>query len=223
LIFFDIDETILDHLGAETSASQKFAAMFGGDIGLTGGAFLDKWHELAEKNLNRYLAGEVSYPEQRRSRIHELFGADIPDAEADRMFGVYLENYEQSWTLFPDVIPCLDDLGGERIGIISNGDYGQQHKKLVRMGILERFEVMIISGQLGFAKPDPRIFTAACKEASLPPEECVYIGDRLETDALGASAAGLRGVWLDRKNQNAAPTGVTVLRDLKNLRHALLT
>ncbi|MFD2506889.1 HAD family hydrolase [Halalkalibacter alkalisediminis] len=52
----------------------------------------------------------------------------------------YLEAYENSWTVFADVVPCLQRLKalGVEIGIISNGDYNQQVKKLKNLGI-ERF------------------------------------------------------------------------------------
>lgn len=48
------------------------------------------------------------------------------------------------------------------------------------------------------AKPDPAIFLAGCDALGLPPAECAYVGDLPDVDALGAHAAGLRAVWLDR-------------------------
>ena len=62
---------------------------------------------------------------------------------------------------------------------------------------------MIASGDVGFAKPDARIFALACERFDVHPAQAVYVGDRLETDAVGAAGAGLTGVWLDRSGAGA--------------------
>ncbi|MDM4763633.1 HAD family hydrolase [Galbitalea sp. SE-J8] len=57
---------------------------------------------------------------------------------------------------------------------------------------------VVASGEFGAAKPDPRIFTAACEAAGVAAAEAMYVGDRLRTDVIGACRAGLVGVWIDR-------------------------
>lgn len=69
-------------------------------------------------------------------------------------------------------------------------------------------------GDIGIEKPDPRIFLEAARRAGRAPEECVYVGDRLETDALAAGRAGMTGVWLDRAGRERAPEGVAAIRGL---------
>ena len=66
------------------------------------------------------------------------------------------------------------------------------------MGLDKRLEHVIASGSVGFAKPDARIFAHACELFDVAASQAVYVGDRLETDAVGAAAAGLTGLWLDR-------------------------
>jgi putative hydrolase of the HAD superfamily len=58
---------------------------------------------------------------------------------------------------------------------------------------------VVASGELGVAKPDPRIFAHAVERFGLAADEVVYVGDRILVDALGAAAAGLIGVWIDRE------------------------
>jgi FMN phosphatase YigB (HAD superfamily) len=66
------------------------------------------------------------------------------------------------------------------------------------------------------AKPDPRIFELACGHLGVPARAAVYVGDRLEVDAVAAMAAGLRGIWLNRGG-GAVPPGVEAIDDLAEL------
>lgn len=195
LVLFDIDETLLDHKTTERAA----AAVLHRIAGVNGPveAFVAAWSDALERNFQRYLAGELSYDEQRRARVREVVGA-LDDEAVDRLLEQYLEVYLAGSTLFPDVVPCLDRLAGHRLGIISNGQTAHQRAKLVRSGIVDRFECVLVSEECGFAKPSAEIFHRACARLGEPPAGAVYIGDRYDVDAEGARRAGLRGIWLDR-------------------------
>ena len=78
----------------------------------------------------------------------------LSDGEADARFGVYLRCYESHWSLFADVLVCLERLSSMPLGIISNGNSDQQHQKLKRTGILERFSTVVISEEVGASKPE---------------------------------------------------------------------
>jgi putative hydrolase of the HAD superfamily len=56
----------------------------------------------------------------------------------------------------------------------------------------------VTTDTLGFGKPDPRVYLEACRLLGSEPDGVVCIGDSIEWDVLGARAAGLRAVWLDR-------------------------
>lgn len=71
--------------------------------------------------------------------------------------------------------------------------------KLDALQLAVQFEVVIASGDVGFAKPDPRIFMLAAQQLDLAPERCIFVGDKRDVDALGARAAGMQGVWLNRR------------------------
>jgi putative hydrolase of the HAD superfamily len=61
------------------------------------GEFADRWQAIADKHLTDYLAGRLSFTEQRRARLRELFGSvgvSLTDSDADLMFGTYLRHYE---------------------------------------------------------------------------------------------------------------------------------
>jgi len=100
-----------------------------------------------------------------------------------------------------------------------NGNAQQQCKKLTLLSIENYFEEIIISSDAGFSKPDVRIFEAAFEKSGISAKDCVYIGDRLETDAIAASNAGMRGVWLNRGNyQNSKEIEIiSSLSEVSNL------
>lgn len=202
---FDLDDTLFAHQHAVATGVAAHRRAHGGALGAADDAGeLARWHELEEVHYLRYLDGELGFIEQRRERARAFvapFGIDLAsDAVADEWFGRYLVEYRRAWKLHDDAVPCLDELdaAGIRIGIITNGDIEFQSAKLDGVGLSARVEHVIASGSLGFTKPDPRIFEHACSVFGVGAHEALYVGDRLRTDAIGAAAAGLLGVWLDR-------------------------
>lgn len=89
---------------------------------------------------------------------------------------------------------------GHSLGIISNGDYEQQIEKLTDLNILQYFKYIFTSSEIGISKPDPEIFHRAVLQSNLEMKDCYYIGDRLETDAISSTTAGMHGIWLNRNN-----------------------
>jgi putative hydrolase of the HAD superfamily len=154
--------------------------------------------------------------------VRQTVHANLTDAEIDELFAGYTSAYEAHWSLFPDVLSCLDGLAGHRLGIISNGNALEQRGKLERTGIADRFEAIHISSECGYAKPAAEIFHRACRVAGVAPHDTLYVGDLYETDALGARRAGLRGVWLDRKRSRRADDAQPVITGLGELREVLL-
>ncbi|MFC5751055.1 HAD family hydrolase [Actinomadura rugatobispora] len=205
-VLFDLDGTLFDHGAAAAGAAA--ASLPEADPGHVA----RRWIELEELVYLRYLAGELSFAEQRRTRITmlaaELGLGDWDAPRADAWLAGYLERYEERWTLFADAAACLDALaalpGPPVLGIITNGNGPQQRAKIAGIGLTGRFPHLVISEEAGAAKPAPEIFHLACRTAGTAPARTAYVGDRLATDALGARAAGLHGIWLDRPGP-AAP------------------
>jgi putative hydrolase of the HAD superfamily len=108
-------------------------------------------------------------------------------------------------------------LAGVRLGVITNGDGRQQRAKITALGLEDAFEVVICSGDAGFAKPDGRIFALAAARLGLSPDRCLFVGDRRDTDALGALAAGMSALWLNRKGAVAPDELVGEIRSLHEL------
>jgi putative hydrolase of the HAD superfamily len=216
VVLFDLDDTLFAHRGAVADGIRAHLDSLGGTFAAADpDAALALWDDLEERHYHAYLAGSLDFAGQRRERARDFaaaHGVRLTGPAEAAWFEEYVVHYRASWRLHPDALPCLDALAvafpGVRFGLITNGESTPQGHKLADTGLDVRMEHMIASGSLDFAKPDPRIFRHACAVFGSAPEHTVYVGDRLRTDAIGAAAAGLTGVWLDRTGAGtAAPAG----------------
>jgi putative hydrolase of the HAD superfamily len=213
LVLFDLDDTLFAHREAVDAGIVSYAQSLGGQyLATEPSAAAALWHTLEEQHYHRYLAGELGFEGQRRARATAYaaqHGEALDDDAAGAWFEDYFEHYVASWTLHPDSMPCLDALlrmfPGVHLGLITNGELDYQLRKIEQVKLGARVEHVIASGELGFTKPDPRIFRHACSLYGVAPESAVYVGDRFATDALGAANAGLTGVWIDRRDRGLSP------------------
>ncbi|NQW20461.1 MAG: HAD-IA family hydrolase [Chloroflexi bacterium] len=103
--------------------------------------------------------------------------------------------------LFPDVIAGLDSLreSGLVVGVVSNMNSSPE-RLCNDMGLTDHVDFAVTSGEIGFEKPDKRIFEVALLKAGVLAGEAVLVGDQLESDIFGAEQAGLRPILIDRYN-----------------------
>ena len=144
MIFFDIDNTLINYDASEKTAVSRLIREISGK-GPTDGQF-DYWHEISHDFFRKYLRKELNFEEQGKRRIECLLshiGTACDDCSG--LFNEYQRLLSDSQTLFSDVIPCLDSIKDERIGVISNGQNKQQRQKLIKTGIIERFETVVLS------------------------------------------------------------------------------
>ncbi len=90
-----------------------------------------------------------------------------------------------------DIIPLLSR--NYRLGIISNNSSGSI-SLLSKANLLHYFSTICLSQDIGFKKPDYRIFNKAIDDSSIPHENCVMVGDRLDIDILPANELGLKTI-----------------------------
>ena len=97
------------------------------------------------------------------------------------------------WRLEPGALELLQDLhsAGFRLGIISNFDR-RLYEILKHVGILDLFEQIVVSSQVGADKPSPRIFEEALRRFAVEPAELLHVGDDEKADGDGARAVGIQ-------------------------------
>jgi len=118
---------------------------------------------------------------------------------------------------YPEVPGVLARLraGGARLAVVSNWDVSL-HDVLERTGLRPLVDAVVISAELGVAKPDPAIFRAALERLDVARAGALHVGDSLEHDVAGARAAGIEAVLVAR-NGAAPPPGVRTIASLTEL------
>ncbi|WP_329290655.1 HAD family hydrolase [Streptomyces sp. NBC_01455] len=212
-VVWDVDDTIFDYTTADRAGMRAHLAAEGLLDGYASvEEALARWREVTDAQWARFSAGETDWQGQRRERVRVFLGEPLGDTDADAWFDRYITHYESGWTLFPDVLPVLDDLvASHRHAVLSNSSLLVQDRKLRVLGVHDRFEAILCAAELGVAKPAAAAFHAACEALGLPPHRVAYVGDHPEIDGRGAAEAGLLSVWIDREGTHSAvggpPTG----------------
>ncbi|WP_028066710.1 HAD family hydrolase [Solirubrobacter soli] len=113
--------------------------------------------------------------------------------------------------VFDDVTPTLDDLRESyALALVTNGASCLQRDKLAASGLSHYFDAVVVSGDLGVAKPDAAVFTHARTRLNATSGATTMIGDSLTRDVDGARAAGLNAIWLNRSNRTTDRSDVVV-------------
>lgn len=221
-IFFDIDNTLLDHSGAEKKGVQKIRNIH---FTTTDSAlFEQKWKEKAKTNWKLFEEGKVSFEEQRSKRIKdvwEAFGKKISSQSAQKYFNEYLAFYEDSWKIFPHVIETFAELKRNKhpLGIITNGGVEQQIKKLKQIGVFPFLDknLIVISEQIGISKPHVEIFAHALKISKKDSSEVFCVGDSMTQDILPAKISNWKTIYIDHYKKSNDKSAIHDFRDILKL------
>jgi len=193
----------MDHSAAERAA----AIEFGRDVvssEVSEIEFYRTWRSASEVSMRCFFSGEMSFEEQRKYRLELILDRKLSKHAVIDLFAQYLTRYRSHWSLFPDAVPALEYLGEFlNLGLITNGDATQQLPKIENLSLEKYFSIIVVSSQVKAAKPDPLIFEHAAKRAGVSAQECIYVGDNRESDAIAARHAGYRGIWLDRHSRSS--------------------
>lgn len=207
-VLVDIDDTLVDLGSARRDGLRAHVSTLAPGLG-SGRVFqaaLSGWHQLERVHVDRFLRGETSLAEQRRTRVRAFCHAHgLPqqgsDDWCDAWYAEFQAHCDAALHPFPEVTEALDELRcrGVPLGALSNNVHAVQELRLRRVGLRDRISALLCCDDLdGASKPDPKAFHAACAALGSPPSRTALVGDDHEVDARGAAAAGLIGVWLDR-------------------------
>ena len=124
----------------------------------------------------------------------------------------------KDFTPFDDTIPALAELraSGYKLGVISNlrRDMTELSR---RLGLSPYLDFVVTSAEAGAEKPDAAIFRAALGRATVEPDQAVHVGDQHRSDVMGARAAGLHAVLLDRDGWHPELNDCARIADLGEL------
>jgi putative hydrolase of the HAD superfamily len=120
----------------------------------------------------------------------------------------YSEEREKRIQFFPGAEETLSYLfqQGISLSLITNGDAKKQRDKVNRFGLERFFRTILIENEIGYGKPDEKVYLKTIREMELEPPDIWSVGDNLEWDVAAPQRLGIYGIWNDYLNKGLPPT-----------------
>jgi putative hydrolase of the HAD superfamily len=126
-------------------------------------------------------------------------GLGTPDSVAEQLEHSFIDERKNRVSVFEGARSALQALSTRfRLALVSNGPGDLQRIKLAAADLGGLFDHIIISGEVGVAKPRPAIFTLALERLGCAPQGALMIGDDWCNDVEGARLAGIEAIVVDR-------------------------
>ena len=196
-VYFDLDDTLLDHHHAERAAladvATEFASLRTIDLRTIRATYhaLNRslWQEYGEGRIDRH-----TLQSKRFSGLLEKIGANNLDPL--QVGSTYMQRYADHWRTIPGAADIVRRVADRvPVGLITNGFAEVQRRKLDAFPeITHPMQAVIISEEVGYMKPHPALFDAA-RQASKTDGPILYVGDSFQSDVRGALRAGWSVVW----------------------------
>lgn len=166
-VCLDVDDTLLN---SERASRHGLRELVGSDRAWP------VWQRTTDRHYARFVTNEIDFDAmciERTQAFFAAFGEELDPAEAARRETLRMAAMQQAWGLYDDALPCLDWLraSGLQLAVITNAPSAYQRKKIGAVGLADTFDTLIISDEIGVAKPDERIFHTACDALGLDPKK----------------------------------------------------
>lgn len=214
-ILFDLDDTLISFEGVSEQAWEKCCEDFLGrhDLGIERDALLQSIHATRKwfwGDPERHKRGRRDMLAARREIVSLAMGRmGVRDTLlSNELADAYSFSRNELIHVFPRTVSTLEQLRnkGFRLGLLTNGTSEEQRSKLERFGLSKYFEVILVEGEIGFGKPDVRVYEKALSLLKLTPDEVWMIGDNLVWDVRAPQTIGIFSIWNDYLKQGLPST-----------------
>jgi HAD superfamily hydrolase (TIGR01549 family) len=204
-IFFDLDDTLHDHLYPFSVAFKDSFPNLYQQMAVE--ELYKKFRDFSDLLWKKYSNQELTLEELRISRIVmalEFFQKDITNEQASQFQAHYELNLD-NLQLFPEVPELIKSIKakGKLVGIITNGPVQHQFNKISSLGLTSYVskDHIFISDEVGVAKPNKQIFHHVAQKVNMIPSEIVYIGDSWPNDVVAPMEAGWKAIWYKHRKR----------------------
>ncbi|RAN78430.1 HAD family hydrolase [Bacillus sp. SRB_331] len=191
-MLFDLDDTLLDR---DKAVDNLFLLV------------LEKRYEDVSDTVKNNMLQKFKEYDKREYGISDktivlesLFDEFAPKYRLPRNYiqDFWNENFPKCFSIDQNTILFLNHIKRHfKVGIITNGSTQRQKAKIMNTGLNEYFDTIIISEEVGFSKPDKRIFELALNKLNVQSEDVLFVGDDLEKDIAGCQNANIKGIWFN--------------------------
>lgn len=219
-LLLDLDDTILtyDAIGAE--AWRRTTNAYAAECGVADAEVLhqtlDEVRGWYWSDPERHRAGRLRLDDTRAEvTLMGLQRLGRDDAAlARRVSDAYARERDALIGFFPGAREALEAFraAGVKLALMTNGASAPQRHKLARFDLEGYFDTILVEGELGFGKPDTRVYTTALERLGLSAEQVWAVGDNLEWDVAGPQRLGIHGIWNDYRRRGL-PEGSPVVPD----------
>ena len=231
-ILFDLDDTLISLRGCESEALQRTLSAAGllrqlpADFTLVAESFARTssgyWAARTVDGHMQYTREQIT-EHSLRDFLRE-YSLDV--SRSERLAEQYWTEFCRSKALTPGALDTLNHLSRPyRLGMITNGYIDSQRGRLKATGLTRYFDPILISEEVGVAKPDAAIFELALAALQLGRDEVLYIGDSISHDYQGCLNAGIDfcHYYPDSRDDSGLPRVKYRIRQLRELHDLLLT
>ncbi|MYN70588.1 HAD-IA family hydrolase [Streptococcus suis] len=210
-LIFDVDDTLYDQIQPFERALKRHLAVLDEQLS----PLYLSFRQYADEVFEAASTGKMSLQESHVYRMkHALadFGYQVSDATAlaIQIDYDYFQGQIELGPIFPEIFSWCKE-HGIAIGMITNGPYRHQLRKIRTMGLFDWFEPenILISGQIGITKPNPAIFHLMEERLGMSGEDVYYLGDSFENDVVGAKAVNWKAIWFNHRHRPLSTSSVT--------------
>lgn len=189
-VVFDLDHTLYDRYATMTRIAPYFCSYFDVQDGVCAETLAPLWCEADRQCVHLGWQAVLDYLAERN-----VFRT-VPQLQ---VYGAFLLGmFRRIAVPYDCTVSLLDTLHakGYKVGLITNGSSDTQRSKLRLLGIEEKFDSVLITGEFGVHKPNPEPFLAMAKELDAAPSELLYVGDNPLNDVDASRRAGYQAVWV---------------------------
>ncbi len=205
-IGFDLDDTLYDRYEIYRNVYQIMETTIC-ETGLTFEEFNKHYQFYSAHEYQLFSEGKKSKLDYQLDRVlatYESVHFSINKEEAV-IFNALYEYYRTKIVFRPNVTALMNELKEKnyQLFVLTNGTSDGQNNKLQTLGIDQYIEPnkWFISEEIGFSKPDKRIFDYVQQSLAIPNESIVFIGDHLVNDCLPAAQQGWTPIYFNFDNQ----------------------
>ena len=223
-VIFDFDGTLVDFVESDTAALKYIHGLTDSDC------TAEEFSEASVEGIMQFhelvVSGKIDPLLMFKYRLSYAF-KKMEMTWEDRFTDVHRELLLKEIKAYSGAGDMLNNLVNRvKLGLITNAsDSVLQRQRIEASGMREFFREILITGEIGLSKPDPEIFQLIAKRLDVFPEECLFVGDSVQYDIIGAASAGMKTVIFsaNRTDTKVADYEAENIRELTVLIENLLS
>lgn len=196
-IYFDLDDTLLNHKKAEQRALHDIHQHFDLFNGASEQLLVDTYHHINKGLWEEYALGKIDRDNLQRRRFEEtLIKLKVDGSQYETIGSQYMQFYRNHWEWIEGAESAYQKIAEHYpVGIITNGFAETQRLKIEQFNFEDTARHIVISEDVGEMKPHPKVFDTATDLTGENRKDILYVGDSFTSDVTGGAKAGWKVAW----------------------------